>query len=56
MSATKKAKEAWTKREHDYAITHYGPMTAREIGKKINKSEHAVRKYISRYDNERLCR
>ena len=46
----------WTKREHEYAINNYGPKTAAEIGRKINKSEHAVRKYIKRYDDKRLCR
>ena len=56
MSATKTAREAWTKEAHDFAIKNIGPMSAAEVGKVIGKSEHAVRKYIKRYDDNRLCR
>lgn len=54
MASVKKIPERWTKKEHDFAINNYGPMTAEEVGKKINKSAHAVRKYIQRYDDRRL--
>ena len=54
MAASRKIPETWTKREHEYAIKNYGPKTAAEIGRKIRKSAHAVRKYIQRYDEKRL--
>lgn len=46
----------WTEEERKFAIQNIGPMTASQVGKKINKSTEAVRNFIKRYDDERLCR
>lgn len=56
MPATKAARDAWTKEAHEFAVKNYGPMSAEEIGKRIGKTADAVRKYIKRYDDMRLCR
>lgn len=37
----------WTEEEMRFALTNYGPMTAKEIGERINRSEGAVSKKIS---------
>lgn len=46
----------WTEEERNFAIKNIGPMSASQVGKKIGKSADAVRHFIKRYDDERLCR
>lgn len=46
----------WSEEDANFALRHYGPMSAREIGEKIGRSESAVRKFIKRYDESRGAR
>lgn len=48
-----KIHKPWTEEEKTFAIHNYGPMTAREIGERINRSEGAVSKMVSNYNKSK---
>lgn len=48
--------EAWTEEQKSFTLKNIGPMTDAEVGKIIGKSRDAVRKFVARYDEKRLCR
>ena len=46
----------WSKEEADFALNNYGPLSAREVGARIGRSEASVRQFIKRYDESRGAR
>ena len=41
----------WTDYEIAYALRHYGPMTARQIGQRLGRTKGAVKQFLHRQGN-----